>query len=158
MENGDAQTLEENQRENLPMLIARANVDIERQLRDSEVLDAKALGVLAADAAVIALLVADHRELNRLWWIVLVGLGVAALVLLWVVWPVKLDAGPRTDEFYKRFATAPPIEAQRQMLGELFAGFEANSGRLPAKSDRFKVGFALLVVSLIGAVVVALLS
>ena len=141
----------------LDMLIGRSQGRIDNQLHDSDALDAKALGVLAIDAAAIALLVAVHGELPDFWWAPTVGLGAAGIVLLAVIWPRRFDVGPDPGRFYQAFGSSPAIVASRQMLSELLAAIDTNDAVLPAKGRLFKLGFSALVLSLLGCLPVALI-
>jgi hypothetical protein len=78
----------------LDLLLPRAQARIDGQLHDSDALDSKAFGVLGVAAAAIALLVAAHDDIHRLWWLPAVALGVASLLLLAAVWPRRFDVGP----------------------------------------------------------------
>jgi hypothetical protein len=50
------------------------------------------------------------------------------------------------------------LAASRQMLSELLAAIDQNDKELPGKRRLFKVGFALLVVALLGSLTVALVE
>jgi hypothetical protein len=121
------------------------------------VVDAKAFGVIAANAAIIGVIVAAHNELSQLWWLVLVVLAVDAVLLLAVIWPIKLDAGPDTRTFYEQFVTAAPLAVQQQMLTELLTAFDSNAPRIADKNLKFKTGFGLLGLGMAGAFAIALL-
>lgn len=127
---------------------------LDGQFRDSDALDVKALGLLGADAAALAVLVATHDALSRLWWIPAVGLGIAGMLLLAAVWPRTMDSGPDWRRFYDRWGGAIPAQAARQMLVELLAAVETNDAqarKAHGKNVVFKLAFALLVVSLVGS-------
>jgi hypothetical protein len=66
----------------IDLVVEQATVRLENQFRDVDALDVKALGVLGADAAALALLVATHGSLNNLWWLPTCGLAVSGLLLL----------------------------------------------------------------------------
>lgn len=140
------------------MMIVRAQGRIDTQLRDAETLAVKALGVLAVDAAAVALMVSVHRDVSRYWPAPTIALGVAGLGLLWAVWPAKLDTGPDTRAFFETFGGGFELETKRQMLSDLLAAVDKNDAdrRLRMKDRVFKLAFALLVVSLLGALAVAL--
>jgi hypothetical protein len=142
----------------LELLVPRAQGRIDGQLRESDALDGKALGVLGAAAAAIALLVAVRFDLSRLWWIAAAALGASAVALLATVWPRTFDLGPDPRRFYETMAGRTRVEAARQMLSELIAASEHNAGQLPGKRRLFKAGFALLVAGLLGSLIVALVS
>jgi hypothetical protein len=142
----------------LDMLIPRAQARIDGQLHDSDALDAKALGILGVTAAAIGLMVAVRHDLNRVWWIPTAALGIAAVLLLAAVWPRTFDVGPDTRRFYEVMGGSTRLAASRQMLSELLAAIDQNDKELPGKRRLFKVGFALLVVALLGSLTVALVE
>ena len=142
----------------LELLVPRAQGRIDGQLRESDALDGKALGVLGADAAAIALLVAVRFDLSRLWWIGAAALGASAVALLATVWPRTFDVGPDARRFYETMAGSTRVEAARQMLSELIAASEHNAVQLPGKRRQFKAGFGLLVAGLLVSLIVALAS
>lgn len=142
----------------LEQLVPRAQGRIDGQLRESDALDGKALGVLGAAAAAIALLVAVRFDLSRLWWIAAAALGASAVALLATVWPRTFDVGPDPRRFYETMAGSTRVEAAAQMLAELIAASEHNAGQLPGKRGLFKAGFALLVAGLLLSLLVALVS
>jgi hypothetical protein len=142
----------------LDMLVPRAQARIDGQLRDNDALDAKALGFLGVDAAAIALMVAVRDALNEMWWIPTSALGCAAAILLAAVWPQRFDVGPDTRRFYETMGGSTRLAATRQMLSELLAAVDVNDQRILRKRLLFKAGFTVLVVSLIGALTVALVA
>ena len=82
------------------LVIERVQAQIDAQLAADDAVDLKALGVLAAIAAAIGVLVASHSSLNPYWWAPMVMLSSASLVLLYVVYPVDLQTGPRWTDWY----------------------------------------------------------
>jgi hypothetical protein len=142
----------------LDMLIARAQGRIDTQLRDAETRAAKSLGVLALDAAAVALLVGVHADLSDSWPVPTAALGVAGLGFLWVVWPVKLDTGPDTRAFFEAFGGGFEITTKKQMLADLLAAVDRNDldDRLRTRNRVFSWSFILLVMSLLGSLAVAL--
>jgi hypothetical protein len=140
----------------LDMLIPRAQGRIDAQLRDSDALDSKALGMLGVTAAAVALMVAVRHDVHASWWIPTAVLGVAGVSLLAAIWPRRFDVGPDPRKFYEAMATSTRLAASRQMLSELLATIEENDRHQPAKNRLFKVGFAVLVAALLGCLAVAL--
>lgn len=145
----------EDERAILHLLLPHARGRIDGQLRDSDALDSKALGVLALDAAAIALLVAVRDALDHLWWVPCLPLGLAGALLLATVWPRRLDLGPDTRGFYERMRTSTELVALRQMLVELLDAVEGNNAQLPDKYRLFKIGFAFVAIGLLGALAIA---
>ncbi len=140
----------------LDMLIPRAQSRIDAQLRDSDSLDSKALGVLGVTAAAIALMVAVRAAVNELWWLPTGAVGGAGVLLLASIWPRRFDLGPDPRRFYEAMATSTRLAASRQMLSELLAAVDANDRHLPGKNTLFKAGFGVLLGSLLGCLGVAL--
>jgi hypothetical protein len=140
----------------LDMLIPRAQGRIDTQLRDSDALDSKALGMLGVTAAAVALMVAVRHDVHPSWWAPSSVLGIAGIALLAAIWPRRFDVGPDPRKFYEAMATSTRLEASRQMLSELLATIDENDRHQPAKNRLFKAGFAVLVVALLGCLAVAL--
>jgi hypothetical protein len=140
----------------LALLIDWARARLGGQLHDADALDAKALGILGADAAAIGVLVAVHAAINSLWWIPTLALGVAGTFLLATIWPREYDIGPDPHAFYEQFGAAPFADAQRQMLADLLAATDRNEAKSPRKSTLLVVGFVILLLGLGGAVLVTL--
>jgi hypothetical protein len=140
----------------LKLIIERADVRLDGQLRDNDALDAKALGLLAATGAALGVLVAVHESLNRYWWIPALLLGLAAAMLLIVIWPREFDIGPDWREFYTKHGDGKLEEVGRQMLSELVSAIEWNE-RIDKHSYLYSSYF-LLFGGLLGAVVIALAS
>ncbi len=138
------------------MLIPRAQSRIDAQLRDSDSLDSKALGVLGVTAAAIALMVAVRAAVSELWWLPTGALGIAGVLLLASIWPRTFDLGPEPRRFYEAMAMTTRLAASRQMLSELLAAVDANDRHLPNKNRLFKSGFGVLVAALLGCLAVAL--
>jgi hypothetical protein len=149
---------EEDEQGILDMLNHRAQARIEGQLRDSDALDAKALGILGVTAAAIALMVAVRDSINQWWWIPTAALGIAAVLLLAAIWPRTFDLGPDIRRFYEVMGGTTRITASRQMLSELLAAIDQNDKQLPGKRRLFKTGFSVLVVALLGSLIVALVG
>ena len=142
----------------LNMLSARAQARLDGQLLDSDALDTKALGVLAVDAAAVALMVAARNDVAQLWWAPTAALGTAGTVLLVTIWPRKFDVGPDTRTFYEEMTGSMRIHAASQMLSELLVAIDRNDKQILAKHRLFRIAFLVLLVGLLGCLVVALVS
>jgi hypothetical protein len=140
------------------MMIARAQGRIDTQLQDAETLSTRALGVLAVDAAAVALMVSVHTDVSRYWPVPTIALGLAGAGLLWAVLPTKLDTGPDTRAFFEIFGGGFELETKQQLLADLLAAVDRNDadGRSRRRGRAFKLAFALLVLSLLGSLAVAL--
>jgi hypothetical protein len=69
------------------------------------------------------------------------------------LWPRRLDSGPNWV-LYETYGGGAAVDVGRQMLGELLDAVDSNDESLSKPLGKilvFKVAFALLVVSLIGA-------
>jgi hypothetical protein len=142
------------------MLVARAQSRLDAQLQGLHSLDLKALGLLGADAAAAGVLAAVHDAVNRFWWLDVTGLSVAGLLLLAVVWPRSVDAGPNLRAFYETFGGGAAVDVGRQMLAELLETIETNDRVTRAHKSELLIALSLvlIVLSLVGAVPVALLG
>ena len=138
------------------MVVDRAQSQLDAQLLADDAVDLKALGVLAADATAVGVLVAAHSTLNPSWWVPMVVLSIAALVLLVVVYPIELDDGPRWAEWYETFGGGTVYDVGRQMIADLTAAIDGNSQQMTRNGRVFKVGFVLRILGLVGCVVVGL--
>lgn len=142
------------------MLVARAQSRLDAQLHGIQWLDLKALGLLGADAAAAGVLAAVHDAVNRFWWLDATGLAVAGLLLLAVVWPRVVDAGPDLRSFYETFGGEAAVDVGRQMLAELLETIETNDRviRVQKPEMLIELSLVLIVLSVVGAVPLALLG
>ena len=138
------------------LVVERVQGQINAQLAADDAVDLKALGVLAADAAAVGVLVASHPSLNPFWWVPMAVLAAAGLVLLVVVYPVELETGPRWTEWYATFGGGAFGDVGRQMLVDLTDVLDKNKRIMRRNGIVFKVGFAMMLAGLIGCVVVGL--
>jgi hypothetical protein len=142
----------------LDMLIEHTRALLAVQLQDGDEVTTKALGVLALDASALALLIAVRTDLITYWVLPAIGFGLAGGFLLATVTPRKFDTGPSPRDFYDQFGGESQLVASRHMFVELVNALEKNNDPLGRKNDLFRSGFAIFVVALVGAVVVALAS
>jgi hypothetical protein len=142
------------------MLVARAQSRLDAQHRDVQALDLKALGLLGADAAAVGVLIAVHSAVNRFWWLDASGFAVAAVLLLVIVWPAPFDVGPSWRAFYEAFGSGAALAVGRQMLAELLEAVASNDRVAKARKPDtlIRLSLVLIVLSLIGAIPVALLG
>jgi len=140
------------------LLVSSAEDRLQRQLAEADAIDAKARGVLALAVAAIALLVATHNSINRFWWIPTVGLAVASALLMLSVRPRRFDVGPDLRWLYDHWSRqqTSAADAAREMLSELLLSLANNLSPMRRKEVYFKLGFAVLVLSLLGSIPVAL--
>jgi len=137
----------------IPMALARLDISLD----SADGTDEKAIGTLALATAVVALLIATHTSINRLWWIPALGAVAAGVLFLIAVWPRRFNAGPNVNVFRERYAGLDrPLEASRQMLVELDTAFRHNlHGGYKIKLYRW--GLGILALSLIACLPVALI-
>jgi hypothetical protein len=114
----------------LGLVVTQGRARLEGQLRDSDALDVKALGILGADAAALGVLIATHDAISTVWWIPAAGLGVVALLLFVALWPRRLDSGPNWRVFYETYGGGAAVDVGRQMLGELLDAVDSNDESL----------------------------
>jgi hypothetical protein len=142
------------------LLVERAWAEIELQLGDSDALDVKALGMLAAEGAAVALLVASHDDLYRLWSLSAVFFGLAAVCHLVVIWPKKFEIGPDLAASYESLKATPGATfVYPQLLTELLGSIALNNEKhLPRKILFLRLGFALFVAGVVTGIVFALVG
>jgi hypothetical protein len=138
------------------LLVPMARERLDGRLRDCDALDTKALGTLALDGAALAVLVAAHESINRLWWIPAIALGTAAAMLLIAIWPRRFDFGPDLRSFYSDLSDSSPLTASRQMFAEVLAALDANNDQMAVKIWFFWIGLSVFVLGLVGCIPIAL--
>jgi hypothetical protein len=141
------------QGEILENLIARAERRIDVQIAADEALDVKALGVIAALLAVIALNIAANDSLASWWLVPTIALGIASFLLGWSIWPRRYDTGPDIEDFYAREKDSSANDARRQMLSELIEAEKFNRRVFPRKGAVLKVAVAIGAAGIAGSVV-----
>ncbi len=138
------------------LIIDRAQGRLDGQLHDNDALDVKALGLIAVDAAVLAVLIAAHGSLDRIWVIPAFVLAVAGFLFLCALWRRRFDAGPNWREFYEDYGWEPFEDVARQMLSDLLAAIEWNTEHGRRKDALYGAGFAASLVGLLAAGIVGL--
>lgn len=83
-------------------------------------------------------------------------MGVAAVILGFVVWPRSLDVGPDTGKFYRQFGGLPAIAYAEQLLTDLLDSIAENDRQAPRKVRALKWGAAFLAAGLGAAVIAAI--
>ncbi len=133
-------------------MIQRAQERLDGQSRDNDALDVKALGVVAVDAAIFALLaIVHHDALNAYWGIPAGAIIIGGLLLVASVFRQAVDAGPNWRTFYEQFGGLAPEPFTLQMLSDLLAAIEWNEEHGRWKDLLYEAGFRFSVVGLIGA-------
>jgi hypothetical protein len=93
---------------------------LDGQSRDNDALDVKALGVVAVDAAIFALLaIVHHDSLNRFWAVPAAAIILGGLLLVASVFRQAVDAGPNWRTFFEQFGGLAPEALALQMLSDL---------------------------------------
>lgn len=134
------------------LLIQRAQARLDGQSRDNDALDVKALGVVAVDAAIFALLAVVHHDALNAFWAIPAGVIVlGGLLLVASVFRQAVDAGPNWRTFYEQFGGLAPEALALQMLSDLLTAIEWNEEHGRWKDQLYEAGFRISVVGLIGA-------
>jgi TRAP-type uncharacterized transport system fused permease subunit len=153
----EADRLEVDHLSNLSMMIAHASNLLRDQIQDVDELATKALGVLAVDGSVFALLVAVRGDVSRLWWIPAVVFVVAGVLLVFTAFPhSKLDAGPPPASWYANYGTEPQLMAKRQLLADFVTAYERNDPVLARRNTIFRAGFAVFIAGVVGFAILAI--
>lgn len=139
-------------------LIFVALQELSTQLSDADSHDAKALGILATEFALVALGF-GARPLWTLWFVPALALITASVVLLVLdVWPRAYNIGPDIADLYARLATQPSAgEADRLVLAHVVAAFNDNLPVARLKSRFLAWGLRAGVVGVVWGGVVFLL-
>ncbi len=135
------------------MLVSQAQTHIAAILNNSDSHDSKALGLLAATAASVGLLVSARASMDRYWWATAVGLLAAAVCFMGTLWNREFRVGPDIAAFYGAFWNRPALEASVQMLAELQAAVAANTKVIDRKGRFLSTGYLIIVVTTVGSAV-----
>jgi hypothetical protein len=115
----------------------------------SDVIDAKATGLLVADTAVGTILVAAHGDVGPAWIAPAFGLAVAAWFLMRVIRRRDWDYGPDLDKFLTETDGVPAITAITKMASDMQKSWQINAVTVKRKGDLFHVGYHVMYWSLI---------
>jgi hypothetical protein len=127
------------------VLIAQAQAQVAATLANADSHDTKALGLLGADIAGVAVLLSNHKSLNRFWWASLIPAVLSAAGFAWTLLPRSFSTGPAIDDLYRETIGGPALDANVAVLDALTQAIDDNR----RVSDRKRLGWAL------GAVVMA---
>ena len=119
-------------------------------------LDAKAFGLIAVAAAVIAGLAATHEELHDSWWGPATGCVAAGVFLVFAIWPREFYVGAEIVDFHDEMRSESPLEAARVMVESITDATESLEQGYAQKASNFQIGLALLSVAVAGCVPVVL--
>jgi hypothetical protein len=150
-----SKTQSDDLRANLALAIDRAADRINGQRAAADALDAKGLGALALAAAGVGTLAAVSSALAY-WWIGAAIMGVAGMILGYVVWPRSLDVGPDPGKFYDKYGGLPAVTYANQLLTDLLDSIAENDRQAPGKVRALKWGSAFLTAGLVAAVIAAI--
>lgn len=138
----------------LDLLVSEGREQINAQLSNADAQSAKSLGIVAADLAGIALVVASRNALNRFWLATVVGLAISAACLFAPIVARSMADGPDILKFYEDHLGADTIAAKYEMYRAMLTSLAVNSEVLRGWRDLlFKVGVAALVVTAMGTAV-----
>jgi hypothetical protein len=126
------------------------------QMGDSDMLDLKALGLLAVDAAGVTVLVGTHESMNRFWWIALVLLGGSSFFFYLAIRLTDFNRGPDVEEFRAENTGTSPTHISEAMLSDLLAAIEENVGPLRRKIGWMRWGYRLIAAGVVAGVVLSL--
>lgn len=135
------------------MLISQAQVQLAATLSDAADQDTKALGLLALEAAGVALLVGVHLLLNRFWPALLAGSLVSTILFAATLSTGPLELGPSLDDFYEDVIDRSSLGAAVAMLAALNHAVGANAALIARKKRRWLLGVALTIATALGGAV-----
>jgi hypothetical protein len=131
------------------LLMPAAQARVERAMQDWDVLDTKALGVLAIDAAAIAGLVAVHESIHSLWWIAVLGFLTAGAIFIGSIWPREVEVGVDLVDFHNEMREANPLHAAREFFTDLSSSADDAEKQMRGKVGLFLFGLAVFAASLV---------
>ena len=134
---GDATSAE--QERIVSALIAQAQGQVGATLSNADSHDAKALGLLAADLAGVAVLLANRSGLDRFWWASLIPAVISALGFGWTLLPRDFSTGPAIDDLYRETIAGSALTAKVALLDALTQAIDSN-GRAGARK---RLGWAV---------------
>jgi hypothetical protein len=108
--------------------------------------DLKALGVMAFDAAMIAVVLALPRnDVGRHWWLALIGVSISILFGLWslVARNEQLSLGPA--QLYAEFGASSELEAKTVLLASLSTALDAARSAEAGKARNIALSVTLLI-------------
>ncbi len=145
VDSGTADAVSREQEKITSVLIAQAQAQVAATLANADSHDTKALGLLGADIAGVAVLLSNHGSLNRFWWVSLIPAVLSAAGFAWTLLPRSFSTGPAIDDLYRETIGGPALDANVAVLDALTQAIDDNR----RVSDRKRLGWAL------GAVVMA---
>lgn len=131
------------------MLVPLAQARIDAQSQDWDSHDTKSVGLVAGLIAAMGLLIAVRDSLQGWWWAPAIGLITSTILFYLGIRGRKFNLGPDLEAFYRDFGISPPLEAQRQMLSQLFFAIHENEHVIPIKRQWYMRGEQVLVVTII---------
>jgi hypothetical protein len=139
-------TADQEARETAAMLVTQAQMQISAVLSNSDSHDNKAVGLLAASAASVGLLVSAHTSLDRYWWVTCVGLLVAIAFFMATLFNRGFPVGPDVTPFYAANWDKPSLYASVQLLSELATALR-ECRRTTARKGRLLTGGYISIVA-----------
>jgi hypothetical protein len=131
------------------VVLERANAYLESELRDTDILDNKALQLTVGDIAAFTILVSFKH--NWIWLTPEMLLALAAACFLLVYRPRIWEIGPDLDKFNPPDTPAGPADGpaiKAAMAAQILWAADENRRRIQPKSRYFWWGFILLAAGL----------
>jgi hypothetical protein len=138
------------------LLLARADLMLDNQFGNSDVLDLKAVGLLTADVAAVTILAVVPAAVGKLWWVPALLMIGAGAYFLRVVRTRDWDVGPDLDAFREEQYRRSPLQMTDEMLADVVLAMTNNLPLVDGKARMFRNGYRLLAASLLVAVGLAL--
>lgn len=120
----------------------RAAEDLfQAELDTADTIDLKAVGLLAADVAALAVVVTFHRSLASWWWLAAILLAVSCVCFFFVLWQRNWELGIDPTEFWQRNRHRSRLEILEDALAVIERNREHNEPFLESKADWFSYGY-----------------
>jgi hypothetical protein len=142
---GDAVTAE--QERTVDALVGLAQAQVAATLSNADSHDTKALGLLAADLAIAALLLGNRGDLGRLWWASVILTVVSALSFAWTLVPRDFSTGPAVEDLYRERIGGSSLAAKVDLLDALQQAIKQNLSASAQKRLGWTVGGAVMTVA-----------
>jgi hypothetical protein len=146
--------------------LALAEAQLLAQVADDASLDGRTTGLIGFNGALLVATIAVKELLGGLWLVPLFVVGVATLMLLWVLYGGQkrhdrrddhtepepnrggLAVGVRAGQFYEAYKMGPSLDARERLLGELAIAFDKNFKRIARKRRWLQATTIFLVLGL----------
>jgi hypothetical protein len=143
----------------LESLVDLAHSQISASLSRAASIDNQALGLVALDAALIAVVVAAQGALGPRGWVAIPGLTLSIVLGGSVLAVTRFDLGPEPEYLYAQVETA--VLSGEQVIAKLLADLidtdKANQSPLRLKATRLLIAVGVLILTAIYTTVVLIL-